>query len=58
MPKKYTDKAVSQIRIDVTLFEKLKKIAEQQNRSMNAQIEYFLRIAVAQFEEHQSHNAP
>lgn len=46
MPKPYPDKAVSQIRIDKQLFEKIKAIADRENRSMNAQIEFFLRIAV------------
>ena len=50
MPKKYTDKAVSQIRIDAVLFEKLKKIAERENRSMNSQIEFFLKLGVARYE--------
>lgn len=50
MPKKYPDKAVSQIRIDAQLFAKIKGIAERESRSMNAQIELFLKIAVARYE--------
>ena len=50
MPKSYPDKAVSQIRIDKQLFEKLRAIAERENRSMNAQIEFFLRIAVDKYQ--------
>ena len=50
MPKSYPDKAVSQIRIDRQLFEKLRAIAERENRSMNAQIEFFLRIAVDKYQ--------
>ena len=53
MPKPYPDKAVSQIRIDKQLFEKIKAIAEQQNRSMNSQIEFFLRQAVSQYGQRQ-----
>lgn len=50
MPKSYPDKALSQIRIDKQLFEKLRAIAERENRSMNAQIEFFLRIAVDKYQ--------
>lgn len=50
MPKKYPDKAVSQIRIDAQLFAKIKGIAERESRSMNAQIELFLKNAVARYE--------
>lgn len=50
MPKSYPDKAVSQIRIDKQLFEKIKAIADRENRSMNAQIEFFLRIAVDRYQ--------
>ena len=50
MPKPYPDKAVSQIRIDKQLFETIKAIAQHENRSMNAQIEFFLRIAVVKYQ--------
>lgn len=53
MPKSYPDKAVSQIRIDRQLFEKLRAIAERENRSMNAQIEFFLRLAVDKYQSSQ-----
>lgn len=53
MPKSYPDKAVSQIRIDKQLFEKLRAIAERENRSMNAQIEFFLRLAVDKYQSSQ-----
>lgn len=53
MPKPYPDKAVSQIRIDKQLFEKIKAIADRENRSMNAQIEFFLRIAVEKYQSSQ-----
>ena len=49
MPRKYEDK-VSQIRIDAQLFAKLKVIAERESRSMNAQIEHFLKLSVARYE--------
>lgn len=50
MPKKYEDKAVSQIRIDAQLFAKIKVIAERESRSMNAQIEHFLKLEVSRYE--------
>lgn len=50
MPKNYPDKAVSQIRIDAQLFAKIKAIAERENRSMNSQIEFFLKLAVERYE--------
>lgn len=50
MPKNYPDKAVSQIRIDAQLFAKIKAIAERESRSMNSQIEFFLKLAVERYE--------
>lgn len=47
----YPDKAISQIRIDAQLFARIKAIAKQESRSMNAQIELFLKDAVARYED-------
>ena len=41
----------TQLRIDETLASKLKYIAEQELRTMNAQIEYFIKQGVARYEE-------
>lgn len=50
MPKKYVDKSVSQIRIDAQLFAKIKAIAQRESRSINSQIEHFLKLGVARYE--------
>jgi len=43
-------KSVTQIRIDELAYEKLKIIASKELRSLNAQMEYFLINAVAEYE--------
>ncbi len=45
-----SEKAVTQIRVDAVLYEKIKLIAEKELRSMNNQIEYLLLQAVAAYE--------
>ena len=49
MPKKYADKAVTQIRIDATLYAEIREIADRESRSINSQIEHFLKRAVSQY---------
>ena len=45
-----SSKIASQIRLDETLYEKLKAIAEKEMRSMNSQMEYLLLKGVEQYE--------
>ena len=50
MPRKSPDKAVSQFRIDITVFEKLKIIAAREQRSMNNQLEVMVTKGVQEYE--------
>lgn len=50
MPKYYPNKAVSQFRIDIAIFKKLKAIAARENRTMNNQLECFIMESVARYE--------
>ena len=43
-------KMSSQIRLEESLYDKVKAIAEKELRSMNAQMEYFIIRAVEQYE--------
>ena len=44
-------KVSSQIRMDETIYNKLKAIAEAEKRSINAQIEYFIEKCIIQYED-------
>jgi len=44
-------KSATQIRLDDELFSKVKAISEMEIRTMNAQMEYFLRKGVDQYEK-------
>lgn len=44
-------KVYTQVRIEEMLYERLKKIAEAEKRSINAQIEYFVQKCVEQYED-------
>ena len=46
-----TNKVATYIRINEELYEKLKIIAKNENRSLNAQIENFLIASVATYNE-------
>ena len=50
MPNKIPGKAVSQVRIDEVAYLKLKEIAKREGRSANAQLDYFVRKCVAEYE--------
>lgn len=50
MPNKVPGKSVSQVRIDEIAYKKMKVIAERENRSANAQLEYFVKKCVAEYE--------
>lgn len=50
MPKHYANKAVSQFRIDIQVFKKLKAIAEIEKRTMNNQLECFIIDSIVRYE--------
>ena len=50
MPKPYANRAVSQFRIDIELFKKLKAIAALERRTMNNQLEHFIEQGVERYE--------
>ena len=52
MPNKVPGKVVSQMRLDETVYKKMKVIAERESRSVNAQLEYFVRMCIAEYEAH------
>lgn len=43
-------KVATQMRYDETLYEKTKIIAEKEFRSVNAQIEYFIKLGIDAYE--------
>lgn len=50
MPTKITGKVVSQVRLDEVFYRKLKRIAEIENRSANAQLDFFMKKGVEAWE--------
>lgn len=50
MPAAIPNRVSTQIRINETVYKKLKIIAKQENRNANSQIEYFIKKGVAQYE--------
>lgn len=50
MPRKYSNKTVSQVRFDATLFEKIRVVSAEEGRSINAQIEFFAKKGVEAWE--------
>ena len=50
MPNKVPGKVVSQVRIDENAYQKMKIIAQRENRSTNAQLEYFVKKCVWEYE--------
>lgn len=50
MPNKVPGKIASQVRLDETAYLKMKVIAERESRSANAQLEYFVKKCVAEYE--------
>ena len=51
MPAHIPNRVALQMRINETLHAKLKVIAEEENRFLNSQIEYFLKQGVIRYEE-------
>ena len=51
MPKAIPNRKSTQIRVNEIILDKTKYIAEQENRNMNSQIEYFLKKGVEQYEK-------
>lgn len=50
-PRTYNDMRVSQIRMESSTFEKVRAIATHEGRSMNAQLVFWARAGIAQFEQ-------
>ena len=50
MAKAYQDRISTQLRIDPNVYEKIKVIADEETRSVNSQMEYFIKKGVAQYE--------
>lgn len=51
MPKAIPNRRSTQIRVNETILDKTKIIAELENRNMNSQIEFFLKKGVEQYEK-------
>ena len=51
MPAHIPNRVALQMRINETIHAKLKVIAEEENRFLNSQIEYFLKQGVIRYEE-------
>lgn len=47
----YNNKVATQMRYDETLYEKTKVIAENELRTINAQIEYFMKKGIEAYEK-------
>lgn len=50
MPSKIPGRVQTQVRIDETVYQKVKVIAKSESRNTNSQIEYFLKKGVEQYE--------
>ena len=50
MPPKIPDRERTQLRLNETLFRKAKTIAQLENRTMNSQFEYFIRMGIEKYE--------
>ena len=50
MPNKVPGKVASQVRLDEIAYLKMKVIAERESRSANAQLDYFLKKCIAEYE--------
>ena len=50
MPAKIPNRISSQIRVNETIWLKIKHIAKNENRNTNSQIEYFLKKGVEAYE--------
>jgi len=51
MPKAIPNRRSTQIRVNETILNKTKYIAELENRNMNSQIEFFLKKGVERYEK-------
>lgn len=48
--RKIDDRISTQLRINETLYKKVKEIAYRENRYTNSQMEYFIRLGVDRYE--------
>lgn len=50
MPKAIPGRIATQMRLDETLHKKARKIADRENRTLNSQYEYFIKLGIEQYE--------
>lgn len=50
MPKAIPGRIATQMRIDETLHKKAKEISVRENRTLNSQYEYFIKLGIEQYE--------
>lgn len=50
MPAPIPDRIATQLRVNETVYKKIKYIANLENRNVNSQIEYFLKKSVDAYE--------
>lgn len=50
MPKAIPGRIATQMRIDETLHKKAREIAARENRTLNSQYEYFIKLGIEQYE--------
>lgn len=50
MPKAIPGRIATQMRVDEILHKKCKEIAVRENRTLNSQYEYFIKLGVEQYE--------
>ena len=50
MPKAIPGRIATQMRLDETLHKKAKAIASMENRTLNSQYEYFIKLGIEQYE--------
>lgn len=50
MPKAIPGRIATQMRVDEALHKKAKIIATKENRTLNSQYEYFIKLGVEQYE--------
>ena len=50
MPKAIPNRIATQFRIDDTIYKKAKVVAKSESRTLNSQVEYFIKKGVEQYE--------
>lgn len=50
MPPRIPERVATQVRLNKTIYEKVKYISKRETRCTNSQIEHFLKVGVEQYE--------